>query len=77
MTALLLDPIYQQHDPGPGHPESVQRHVAITKALTEAGIVANVAAMAPIKKTEEVRDVLWRRRVMIRSVLESFDCDLY
>jgi acetoin utilization deacetylase AcuC-like enzyme len=47
MTALLLDPIYQQHDPGPGHPESVQRHVAITKALTEAGIVAKTQSIAP------------------------------
>jgi len=46
-TALLLDPIYQQHDPGPGHPESVQRHVAITKALTEAGIVAKTQAIHP------------------------------
>jgi acetoin utilization deacetylase AcuC-like enzyme len=46
-TALLLDPIYQQHDPGPGHPESVQRHVAITKALTEAGLVAKAQAIQP------------------------------
>jgi acetoin utilization deacetylase AcuC-like enzyme len=47
MTALLLDPIYQQHDPGPGHPESVQRHVAITKALTESGLVAKTQAIHP------------------------------
>ena len=47
MTALLLDPIYQQHDPGPGHPESVQRHVAITKALTDSGIVAQTQSIAP------------------------------
>ena len=53
MTALLLDPIYQQHDPGPGHPESVQRHVAITKALTEAGIVAKTQAINPRVATIE------------------------
>ncbi|HEY1052660.1 MAG TPA: histone deacetylase [Prosthecobacter sp.] len=47
MTALLLDPIYQQHDPGPGHPESVQRHVAVTRALTEAGLVAKTQAIQP------------------------------
>ncbi len=46
-TALLLDPIYQQHDPGPGHPESIQRHVAITKALTESGLVAKTQAIKP------------------------------
>lgn len=47
MTALLLDPIYQQHDPGPGHPESVQRHIAVTRALTEAGLVAKMQAVQP------------------------------
>lgn len=47
MTALLLDPIYQQHDPGPGHPESILRHVAVTKALTAAGIVAKTQAVPP------------------------------
>jgi acetoin utilization deacetylase AcuC-like enzyme len=46
-TALLLDPIYQQHDTGPGHPESIQRHVAVTKALTEAGIVAKAQSLQP------------------------------
>ena len=47
MTALLLDSIYQQHDPGPGHPESVKRHVAITQALTDAGLVGKTQAIAP------------------------------
>jgi acetoin utilization deacetylase AcuC-like enzyme len=47
MTALLLDPIYQQHDTGPGHPESIQRHVAVTKALTDAGQVEKALRVAP------------------------------
>ena len=47
MTALLLDPIYQQHDPGPGHPESVKRLVAITQALTDSGLVAKTQSIAP------------------------------
>jgi len=47
MTALLLDPIYQQHDPGPGHPESVKRLVAITQALTAAGLVVKTQVIAP------------------------------
>ncbi len=47
MTALLLDPIYQQHDTGPGHPESIQRHVAVTKALTEAGHVESMLRIEP------------------------------
>ena len=47
MTALLLDPIYQQHDPGPGHPESVKRLAAITQALTDAGLVGKTQVIAP------------------------------
>ncbi len=31
-TALLLDPIYKQHDPGPGHPEEPARYDAVTRA---------------------------------------------
>ncbi len=46
-TALLFDPIYQQHDPGAGHPESVQRHVAITRALTDSGLAAQGLAITP------------------------------
>lgn len=53
MTALLLDPVYQQHDPGPGHPESVQRHVAVTRALTEAGLVAKTHPVRPRAATVE------------------------
>lgn len=47
MTGLLLDPIYQQHDPGPGHPESIKRHIAITQALTTSGLVAKTQAISP------------------------------
>ena len=32
-TGLLLDPIFEKHDTGPGHPESVHRIVAVTAAL--------------------------------------------
>lgn len=52
-TALLLDPIYQQHDPGAGHPESVQRHVAVTQALTQAGLVGKTLAVVPRVATVE------------------------
>lgn len=47
MTGLLLDPIYQQHDPGPGHPESIRRHVAVTQALTDSGLVAKTQHIPP------------------------------
>ena len=34
-TALLLDSVFERHDPGPGHPESVARYKAISKVLEE------------------------------------------
>jgi acetoin utilization deacetylase AcuC-like enzyme len=37
-TALLADPIYKQHDPGPGHPERPERFDAVTQALERAGL---------------------------------------
>lgn len=51
-TGLLLDPIYKQHDTGFGHPESPQRYDAITKALTDAGILACTTAIAKHDATE-------------------------
>jgi acetoin utilization deacetylase AcuC-like enzyme len=38
-TALLLDPIYKQHDPGPGHPESPARYDAVTRAIQKTGLL--------------------------------------
>ena len=32
-TALLLDPLYKQHDPGPGHPEQPARYDAVMRAV--------------------------------------------
>jgi len=32
-TALLLDPLYRQHDPGPGHPEQPARYDAVMRAI--------------------------------------------
>ena len=32
-TALLLDSVFERHDPGPGHPESVARYKEISKVL--------------------------------------------
>lgn len=75
MTALLLDPIYQQHDPGPGHPESVQRHVAITKALTDAGIVAKTQSIAPRAATIDEL-ALCHDRGYIQTAKEDVDSGL-
>ncbi len=44
-TGLLLDAIYEGHDPGPGHPECPERYQAIQKALGVAGLVPQMAAI--------------------------------
>ncbi len=45
-TGLLLDPIYKLHDTGAGHPEAVARYAAVTKALTDSGLVQKAASIS-------------------------------
>ena len=52
-NGLLLDPIYKLHDPGPGHPEAPARYAAVTKALTDSGIVEKTI---PIHKRDATID---------------------
>lgn len=52
-TGLLLDPIYKLHDTGPGHPEAVARYSAVTKALTDSGLVAKTTSIKPREATED------------------------
>ena len=65
MTALLLDPIYQQHDTGPGHPESIQRHVAVTRALTDAGHVKEMLRVDPRPATREELELCHTRSYIV------------
>ena len=37
MTALLLDPVFKRHSPGPNHPECPERYDAVTSALSTFG----------------------------------------
>lgn len=45
-TAILLDPIYQTHDPGPGHPEQPRRYQAVTRALADAHLIEGMPRIA-------------------------------
>jgi acetoin utilization deacetylase AcuC-like enzyme len=42
-SALLLDAIYKQHDPGAGHPEQPARYDAVTRALDENGLIRKMS----------------------------------
>jgi acetoin utilization deacetylase AcuC-like enzyme len=44
-TGLLLDPLYTDHDPGPGHPECPLRYTAIMKALTTSDLLPKLASI--------------------------------
>jgi acetoin utilization deacetylase AcuC-like enzyme len=45
-TALLLDPLYKQHDPGPGHPEQPARYDAVTRAIEASALLPKLHRVA-------------------------------
>ena len=51
--ALLLDPVYRQHDPGAGHPERPERYDAVTQALNQAGLTKSLARIESRSATED------------------------
>jgi acetoin utilization deacetylase AcuC-like enzyme len=53
VTALLLDPVYTHHQPGPGHPERPDRIVAVTAALKNSGLTDRMTRVQPRRATED------------------------
>ncbi len=53
MTALLADPLYKRHIPGPGHPEQPARFDAVLAALDEAALSSQMLLIAPRPATED------------------------
>src|SRR4051812_14201968 len=52
-SALLLDPVYRQHDPGAGHPERPERYDAVTHALNDAGLTKLMSRIDVRSATED------------------------
>src|SRR5258706_2583286 len=52
-SALLLDPVYRQHDPGTGHPERPERYDAVTQAMNQAGLTKSMARIESRPATED------------------------
>ena len=52
-TALVLDPLYKEHDTGPGHPEALERYEAVVWALREAGLLARADILSPRDALED------------------------
>src|SRR5262249_46513386 len=52
-TALLLDPVYKQHDTGAGHPEQPARYDAVTQALSQTGLIKTLGKIEQRPATED------------------------
>src|ERR1700684_3244727 len=52
-SALLLDQVYRQHDPGAGHPERPERYDAVTQAMNQAGLTKSMGRVDPRSATED------------------------
>ena len=52
-TALLLDPVYKQHQTGPGHPERPERYDAVRSGLEREGLVREAVRIAPRRASED------------------------
>lgn len=52
-SALLLDPVYGQHDPGAGHPEAPERYDAVTQALNQTGLTKSLGRIESRSATED------------------------
>jgi acetoin utilization deacetylase AcuC-like enzyme len=71
MTALLADPIYQQHDPGVGHPEQPARYTAAVQALDAAGLTAKLNRI-PVRRASMDEVALCHTADYIRTVEADF-----
>jgi acetoin utilization deacetylase AcuC-like enzyme len=52
-TALLADPIYREHDTGPGHPEQPLRFDAVVEALNRGGLTPQLLRIDRRPATED------------------------
>jgi acetoin utilization deacetylase AcuC-like enzyme len=66
-TALLIDPVFRQHDTGPGHPERPERYDALMRAFERAGLIESLLHVAPRPATED-EIALCHTRPYIQSV---------
>lgn len=66
-VGLVLDPVFEEHDTGEGHPERPARLRAVREALTSAGHLRRCRAYPPIPATDAeitaVHDAAYLRHV--------------
>jgi acetoin utilization deacetylase AcuC-like enzyme len=52
-TALLIDPVFKQHDTGPGHPERPERYDVLMRAFERAGLTESLLHVGTRPATED------------------------
>ena len=52
-VGLYDDPIFLEHDAGPGHPERPQRLIALREGIRDAGLEARLEPIAPREATRD------------------------
>ena len=52
-SALLIDPVFKQHETGSGHPERPERYDALTRAFDRAGLSKSLLHVATRPATED------------------------
>jgi acetoin utilization deacetylase AcuC-like enzyme len=64
---LVLDPVFEEHDTGEGHPERPARLRAVREGLVSAGLLARCHLLAPVPATDDeiaaVHDPAYLRHV--------------
>jgi acetoin utilization deacetylase AcuC-like enzyme len=71
MTALLADPIFKEHNPGPRHPEQPARYDAAVQALEHAGLTAKMSRI-PVRRATPDEIALCHTAAYIRTVETDF-----
>ena len=69
LTALLLDPLYKEHDPGPGHPEQPARYDAVTRAIEDTGLLSQLHRVDVRVANDALIARLQTQRLRLRSAL--------
>lgn len=69
-TALLIDPVFKQHDTGPGHPERPERYDVLMRAFERAGLTESLLHVATRPATED-EIALCHTRAYIQTVKQD------
>jgi acetoin utilization deacetylase AcuC-like enzyme len=71
-TGLVFDLDFAQHDPGPGHPESPERYMALHRALQRAKLLEGGLVRLPARQARDEDLHLCHTRAYLKTVEHDF-----